>query len=201
MALNILAVNQAAQNLLDCICSTMNQIPSEAPGLMGCPCRVAVVPGQLVAADACGDECTEPAPGEFPGQLTVNVVRIFSSDRQNFPREVQTVRSLKQCLMPPVTAVELAVTVFRCAPGPTDGVCPPSVEDLAASALQQHADMLAVQAGILCCFAATDSNAFDGRRYVMGQSTAIGPQGLCVGFEQRVTVDLGDCIACPQAGG
>lgn len=197
MTLSPLSINQVAQNLLDCVCTELDRLPTQVPGLFGCPCRRGVVPGALVAADACDDGCGTPPPGEYPGQLTVNVVRIYSSTRQDFPRETFTVRSLKDCIPPQTTAVELAVTVFRCTPLPTDGGCPPTVEEMSASALQQHADMMAVQTAVLCCFAATDATRRDGRRYVLGQSASVGPQGGCVGFEQRVTVALDDCIACP----
>jgi hypothetical protein len=202
MALSMLAIHQAAQNLLDCCCTALAALPAEIPGLAGCPCRVGVVPG-AVAADGCDGGCNVQ-PGEYPGQLTVNVVRIYASDPVQFPREAgsltssQTpgngVRSLKNCAMPQVTAVELLVTLFRCVPGPTDDGCPPTMAELDASALQYHADMLAVQQGILCCYAGTDDTRRNGRRYVMGQTTTIGPSGGCVGFQTRVVVALDDVI-------
>ncbi len=201
MALGILAINQAAQNLLDCVCAALQQLPSEAPGLMGCPSGRGVVPGAQVAADGCDAGCEPLGPDEYPGQLTVHVVRIYSSDYQAFPREVAQVRDNRKCLPPQTTAVELAVTVFRCAPLPTDEGCPPTAQELSETALQQHADMLAVQAAILCCYASTDQTRLDGRRYVIGQSASVGPQGGCVGFEQRVTVALDDCIDCDPSNG
>lgn len=196
MALSLLAVHQAADNLLNCVCEALARVPAEVPGLPGCPCRSCVVPGAS-AADGCDGDCGPLPPGEFPGQLTVNVIRIYPTDRQSFPREVQAVRDLKQCLAPPVTAVELAVTLYRCAPLPSDTGCPPSCEELNASATQLHVDMLAVQQAVLCCYAATDTTRRTGRRYVLGQSRTLGPQGGCVGLEQRVVVALDDCLPCP----
>lgn len=198
MALSLLGVHQAANDLLSCVCQALDRIPDEVPGLDGCPCRSCVVPGQA-APDNCGEGCGPLAPGEYGGQLTVNVVRVFSSDRQQFPREVLAVRDLKQCLAPPVTAVELAVTIYRCAPGPTDEGCPPSCEALTDSAMQLHVDMMAVQQAVLCCYAGTDTTRRNGRRYVMGQSRTLGPQGGCVGLEQRVVIALDDCLVCPPA--
>ena len=208
MALSMLAVHQAAQNLLDCVCQAVDRLPDEIPGLAGCPCRVGVVPGQA-AADGCDGGCNVP-PGEYPGQLTVNVVRLYASDRQNFPRETGQlstpglngtgVRDLRNCAMPQVTAVELLVTLWRCAPLPTDQGCPPTMAELDARAMQMHADMRAVQQGILCCYAGTAPEQRHGRRYVVGQTLSLGPQGGCAGFQATVTAALDDCIPCPPEG-
>ena len=198
MALSLLAVHQVAENLLQCVCAALSRLPTEVPGLDGCPCRSCVVPG-AVAADGCDADCGTPPVGEYPGQLSVNVVRLYSSDRPAFPREVLAVHDLKQCGPPPVTAVELAVTVYRCTPLPTDQGCAPTCEQMSASAMQLHADMLTVQSGILCCLAGTDTARRTGRRFVLGQSRTLGPQGGCVGLEQRVTVALDDCVPCPPA--
>lgn len=201
----MLAVHESAEALLNCVCSALAALPTTVPGMAGCPCRVGVVPG-TVAADGCDGGCNVP-PDEYPGQLTVNVVRLYASDPVAFPREAGTgsaaagtgVRSLKNCAMPQVTVVELMVTLFRCVPGPTDDGCPPSMAELNESAMQYHADMLAVQQGILCCYAGTDTSRRQGRRYVVGQTTTLGPQGGCVGFQTRVVVALDDVIpAIPE---
>lgn len=196
MALGILAVDAAASSLLACVCTALSRLPTEVPGLAGCPCRTCVVPG-LVAADGCDEGCGTLPAGTYPGQLTVSVIRLYSSDRSGFPREVQAVRDLRECVPPQTTAVELAVTLFRCVPGMTDDGCPPTCEQLSASAMQLHADMLAIQQAVLCCYAGTDTTRPRGRRYVLGQSRPIGPSGDCVGIEQRVTVALDDCLPCP----
>ncbi len=201
MSLSMLAIHQASQNLLDCVCEAVDALPLAVPGLAGCPCRVGVVPASP-AADGCDGGC-DAGPGTWPGQLTVNVTRMYASDPVVFPREAggtsQTanglgVRSLKNCTMPHMTAVEMLVTMFRCVPGPTDDGCPPTMVELDASAMQYHADMLAVQQGILCCYAGTDLTKRSGRRYVIGQTTTIGPSGACVGFQTRVTVALDDSL-------
>jgi hypothetical protein len=198
MALSITAIQTAAMDLLTCVCAAIDQLPSQVAGLMGCPCRTGVVAG-TPAADGCDEDCTAPGPGEWPGQLTVNVARLFASDGQSFPRErdVFTVRDKRNCQPPQVTAVELVITLFRCTPLPSDLGCPPSMADLTANAMQIHADMLAVQQGILCCFADTDPTRLRGRRYTVGDTRALGPQGGCAGFETRVIVALDDCIPCP----
>lgn len=205
MVISILAVDQVAQSLLACVCEAIDRLPTEVPGLFGCPCRKMVVAG-TPAADACGN-CSVPGPGEWPGQLTVNVERLYASDVQSFPRDISSaltnangggVRDLRNCNLPQVTAVELVITLFRCSPLPTDTGCPPSPAELTSTALQIHADMLAVQQGILCCFAGTQPNERRGQRYVMGQTRALGPQGGCVGFETRVIAALDGCLPCPE---
>jgi hypothetical protein len=143
---------------------------------------------------------TLPA-GQYPGQLTVHVNRIYPTTRERFPRyepsSPDAVRDLKLCAAPMVTAIDLTITLYRCVPLPTDQGCPPSPEDLAASALQLHADLLAIQRGIQCCFAGTDVSRRNGRRHTIGASTVTGPRGGCVGVEQLVTVSLDDCLVCP----
>jgi hypothetical protein len=196
-ALTLLSIHQAAQSLLDCACAALDAIPDEIPGLVGCPCRVGVVPG-TVAADGCDGGCNVK-PGEAPGQLTVSTRRVFASDSNSFPRELGLgadrttggVRDRSLCRLPQLTAVELLLTLFRCAPGPDESGCPPSMADLDGSAMQYHADMLAIQRAILCCYPATElDQRRNGRRFIVGATTTIGPDGGCVGFQTSVTVAL-----------
>lgn len=198
MPLTLTAIDTAAQDLLGCVCDGLNRLPGEVPGLAGCPCRSCVVPGEP-AADSCGTPCgTVLEPGQYQGQLSVSVARVFSTTRQAFPRESLTVWDRTNCLTAlDVTAVDLLVTVYRCAPGPTKDGCPPSCESLSASALQLHADMMAVRSAVQCCYAATVDTDRKGRRFVLGPSVTLGPQGDCVGMQQRVTVGLFDCLPCP----
>lgn len=202
MALTLTSIHQAAQSLLDCVCGALTAAREELPGLAGCPCRVGVVPA-AVAADGCDGGCNV-APGEYPGQLTVSVRRMFATDVNSFPRELGLgsgpttggVRDRSLCRLPQVTAVELLVTLFRCSPGPTEDGCPPTMAELDETALQFHADMLSVQRGILCCYPSTELDARrNGRRFVVGQTTTIGPQGGCVGFQSAVTVALDGTLA------
>lgn len=197
MALSMLAVHEAAENLLNCVCEAVGRLPTEVPGLAGCPCRVGVVPG-LPAADGCDGGC-DVTDDDYPGQLTVNVSRFYASTITGFPAEVTTVRDAINCTLPQVTAVELVVTLWRCAPGASDEGCPPPMDALGATAMQLHADMLATQQGILCCYAGTDTTRRKGRRFFIGQTQTLGPQGGCAGFQTRVTVALDDCLPCPVA--
>lgn len=202
--LTLLALHEHQQALLDCICESMAAIPTEVPGLDGCPCRRYVSPGPP-AADACDGGCSVPA-GEYPGQLTVHINRMFATDYLNFPRRFSNAigaasssRDLKDCSLPQVNALDLYITVFRCVPGPTAEGCPPPAADLSASALQMSADMLAVQRAVACCYPGTSTDIRrSGRRYAMGDTYMIGPSGGCVGFRTEVTVAIDGCLPCPE---
>jgi hypothetical protein len=201
--LSLLALHEHQQALLDCVCESMDLIPVELPGFLGCPCRKFVSPGQP-AADACDGGC-EMQPGDYPGQLTVHINRMFATDYQTFPRRFSNaiggaaaVRDLKGCALPQVNALDLYVTVFRCIPGPTAEGCPPSGEALSAVSMQLSADMLAVQRAVACCYPATDTEVRrSGRRYAMGDTNMIGPSGGCIGFRTEVTVAIDGCLPCP----
>lgn len=201
--LSLLALHEHQQALLDCVCEALNDIPTELPGMMGCPCRTFVSPGQP-AADACNDGCGQLGPGEFPGQLTVHTNRMFATDYQKFPSRfsnaigsTSAVRDLKHCAMPQINALDLYVTVFRCLPMPSSDGCPPDPDALSAVALQLSADMLAVQRGIACCYPATSTEIRrNGRRFSMGDTYMIGPSGGCLGFRTEVTIAIDGCLPC-----
>lgn len=195
MAVTLLSVHQAATDLLDCVCEALGRIPAEMPGLDGCPCRTCVVPGEP-AADGCDEGCTQLPEGQYPGQLTVHTRRIYVTERDRFT-DFRAVRlDATGCATDAITAVDLSVTLFRCIPLPTDEGCPPSCEELSGSAMQTHVDMLAILQGITCCFPGTDTTSRRGRRYAIGQTRTIGPQGGCIGVQTDVTVAL-DQVAPP----
>lgn len=202
--LSLLALHEHQQALLDCICESLDQIPVELPGLLGCPCRTFVSPGQP-AADNCDGGCGLE-PGDFPGQLTVHINRMFATDYQNFPRRFSNaigaaaaIRDRKQCALPQINALDLYITLFRCIPGPTAEGCPPAPDDLNATSLQMSADMLAVQRAIACCYPSTDTEIRrNGRRFSMGDTYMVGPSGGCIGFRTEVTVAIDGCLPCPS---
>lgn len=195
MAVKPLAVHELAEDILACVCVALDQAAMDVPGQPGCPtCRSCLTPG-AASWDGCEDPC-QPA-AEVGGQLTVNVARIYPTTA--FPVEDRDVRGLRGCTLPTYTAVELVITLLRCAPGPTEDGCPPSCEDLAAAARVLHVDMVAVYNALLCCLPDTAPTP-RGRRYVIGGSKTLGPEGGCVGLEQRVTVALYGCYPCPGEG-
>lgn len=193
MTLSILAIHEAAEALLNCVCLSLDALPTEMEGLAGCPCRTCVVPG-APSADGCDGGCDVLPDGEFPGQLTVNLVRAFTSDRGSFPRELVTLRDRVDCAAPQVTALDLAITLWRCAPISSEQGCPPPCAELTASAMQLHADTLAIQRAVLCCYTTTDTVSRRGRRFALGATVTLGPAGGCVGLQTRVTVALDDTV-------
>lgn len=194
MALSELAIHELTETVLGCVCSTLEATALAVEGQPGCPdCRTCVVPGK-VAWDGCEDPCT----GDTGGQLSVHVVRIYQSTLDDFPDLPRLVQGLRGCDdRNQVTAVELHVTLLRCAPGPSELGCPPSCEELAAAAKVLHVDMVSVHNALLCCFPEADNTRRRGRRFSLGQGKVVGPEGGCVGLEQRITVALPSC-ACPE---
>ena len=87
------------------------------------------------------------------------------------------------------------MTLLRCAPM-SDSDCPPPCEELEAAAQILHVDAAVVQRALVCCLPLTGGRR--GRRYVLGTGRAVGPQGGCVGWEQRVTVALPGCAPCDE---
>ncbi|GAA2948141.1 hypothetical protein GCM10010518_38730 [Kitasatospora cinereorecta] len=174
------------------MCAGLAAAADDVEGQPGCPCRACVVPG-TVAWDSCEDPCSDQQAG---GQLSVSVVRIYSSTNDSFPTESRVVQGVKGCALPPVTAVELAVTLLRCAPTFTEQGCPPDCTDLGTAARVLHVDMVTVYNALLCCLPGTAPHLRRGRRFVLGPSKTVGPEGGCVGLEQRVTVALPGC-GCP----
>lgn len=193
MALTATAIHELAQAVLACVCLALNEAAAADATRPGCPdCRACVVPGQ-VAWDSCDDPCT----GDAGGQLSVSVARLYGSTTNDFPAEVRVVQGVRNCTPPPVTAVELVVTLLRCAPVFDERGCPPTCAELDESARVLHLDMVTVYNALLCCLPGTDPTRPRGLKFVMGQQQTVGPEGGCVGLEQRVTVALAGC-GCPE---
>lgn len=193
MPLGPLTLHTLAQTVLGCVCAALDQAAAEVEGQPGCPtCRRCVVPGAVAF-----DECLDPCGGDEGGQLTVSVPRMWPTS--HFPATDTQVRGVKGCTPPPTTAAELVVTLLRCAPMPDERGCPPSCEELEAAARIVHVDQVTVYNALLCCLPATGGRR--GRRFVLGASRIVGPEGGCVGVEQRVTVALPGCATCPDEEG
>ncbi|MEC3994984.1 hypothetical protein VSR01_16185 [Actinacidiphila sp. DG2A-62] len=193
MALSPLALHQLAETVLGCVCATLDTTAAEVPGQPGCPCRACVVPGPP-AWDGCTDPC---GGGEGPGgQLTVHVARTYPSTA--FPIEDRQVQGARGCTPPATTAVDLVVTLLRCAPTVDDTGCPPSCDELAAAAQIVHVDLTSIYNALLCCLPSTGTRR-RGPQFALGQGRVLEPQGGCMGVEQRVTVALPNC-GCPAEG-
>lgn len=191
MALTAFALHDLAEAVLGCVCASLEAVAAEVDGQPGCPARACVVPG--VAA---WDTCDAPCEGDgAPGQLTVNVAQIYPST--SFPALDREVRGARSCPPPSTTAAELVITLLRCAPMPTQK-CPPSCEEMTESSRILHVDSMTVYNALLCCLPQTGGRR--GPRFVIGPQRIIGPEGGCVGIEQRVTVALPGCGRCPDEG-
>jgi hypothetical protein len=186
-----MAVHDMAQAVLACVCAALEETASEVDGQPGCPpCRSCVVPG-TPAWDSCADPCS----GEAGGQLTVNVARLYPSSE--FPTQSNDVQGIRNC-GPPATAVELVVTLLRCVPTADGNGCPPSCDEQAAAAQVVHVDAVTIMNALYCCLPSIGP-ARRGPKFVVGAQRIIGPEGGCVGVEQRVTIALPGC-SCPEEG-
>jgi hypothetical protein len=188
MALNPTGLYDLAEVVLGCLCAELDATAARVEGQPGCPARSCVVPGPP-AWDGCDGACD--GLGAPCGQLSVNIARIYPSS--HFPAVDQTVMGLRGCTPPPTTAAEIVVTLLRCTPTLDENGCPPPCEAMDASARVLYTDMATVANALTCCLPGT---APRGRRFVLGQSRIVGPEGGCVGVEQRVTVALPGCFTC-----
>ncbi|MFJ8852370.1 hypothetical protein [Streptomyces sp. NPDC102437] len=196
MPLTPFAVHDLAEAVLGCVCAALDAAAEEIPGQPGCPeCRACVIPGQA-AWDSCDAEQGCGGAGGAPGQLTVNVARIYPA-AQGFPAEDRTVQGVRGCTPAPLTAVELVITLLRCAPVMDEDGCPPSCEEQTEAARILHVDMATVYSALWCCLSGLGPHPRKPYRFLVGGQRTIGPEGGCVGLEQRVTVALPGCGRCP----
>lgn len=190
MALNPVALQELAETVLGCVCATLDATAAQMPDQPGCPCRACVVPGPP-AWDGCADPCGQ---GDgVGGQLTVHIARTYPTS--SFPAEDRQVQGARSCLPPTTTAVDLVVTLLRCAPTLDETGCPPTCEELAAAAQVVHVDLTSVYNALLCCLPTTGKRR-RGPQFMMGQGKVLEPQGGCMGVEQRLTVAVPNC-GCP----
>ncbi|MGJ3558828.1 hypothetical protein ACR6C2_07565 [Streptomyces sp. INA 01156] len=170
------------------MCATLAETAMAVDGQPGCPCVTCVVPG-TPAWDSCDGGCEG---GETPGQLTVHYSGMVPTS--NFPQETRDVIGSKNCL-PVRAAAEYVITLLRCAPSPArTGVRPPA----RSSRLPRGSSRWTRRRSGTRSRAASRRPANRrGQTFVMGQQRTIGPEGGCVGVEQRVTVALPSC-PCPE---
>lgn len=159
-----------AQELLDCVCAALDE-ESECP----CPCRVCVVAGTPV-----WDECCE-------GQLTAYLSRVFFHD--NFPSAVSQAQICGTFL-----AGEIVIQLLRCAPVVHDDGSSPTCGELSESARKIYQELYISMRALACCL----SEAKRHRKYVITDARTVGPEGGCVGFEIRVTIELHDPLPGTQ---
>lgn len=166
---------QIAAALGECVRAELAGTPAGVPG------RVCVPVAGEIAWDAC--DC---------GQLAVTTPTLYPS--KTFPLPA-TEDSDQDVCGTPYLAASYTVSILRCAAGMDDEGRPPTCDQLAADALVWHQDAAAVRRGLGCCL--QDLEAQDRiAGWTLGATTAVGPQGGCVGSEITVAVALPDCL-CP----
>lgn len=191
MAVTQLSVYELAEEILSCVCTALDVAAGKVEDQPGCPCRACLVPG-VVAWDDCSDPCGDQS-GEG-GQLTVSFSKFWSTNR--FPEDdLQLTGPGPGCAAPLTAAAEFVVTLLRCVPGPDEGGCPPTCEEQATAARVMMIDAATVYNALECCL--PNDGTRRGRKWVMGGSVMVGPQGGCAGIEQRVSVALRRC-GCPE---
>lgn len=161
---------QALTAILDCVNTGL-------PAPVG---RVCAVPGVL-AWDDC--EC---------GVLAASVMHVYPS--RAFPTDAGGVAAFLSC---PVLydAVDITITVLRCAPTLDQNGNPPSCVALAGSAAGWRADAAAVRATLACCLPVL-RDAGVVKDFVLRDLVPVGPEGGCSGMEARLTI----AVCAPVCG-
>jgi hypothetical protein len=190
MAMSPLAVHELAETVLGCVCAALDATAAKVEDQPGCPCRACVTPGPP-AWDGCDEPCGTDGAG---GQLTVHVARIYPTAA--FPTEERVVLGARNCPAPAAIAVELVITLLRCAPTMDERGCPPSCDDLAAAARTVHVDAATIYNALVCCLPTTGARR-RGPQFSPGTQRVLEPEGGCMGVEQRVTIAVPSC-GCPE---
>lgn len=153
-----------------CLCTSL------ASSYGGAVCRCLVYPSPVPPADV----CTKDASGN--GQATVSISRIF--DSRNFPEPDISGRCEAY------TAVELNLSVWRCAPMIGDGGELPSVADLEEAARILAADASVLRCAIKCCIP-------QGYQFIVSEYEAYPINGGCMGgtLTAIVALESTDCTA------
>ncbi len=139
--------------------------------------------------------CVTPGPmaheGCCEGQVTVHVEGMYGTTE--FPQPQG--RAGELCV-PPNAAVTLVITALRC--HPMDGSAEwggPGCEELQPVAQLLYRDAWAIWTGAVCTVQEWVEN--DTHEALVQPMTPVDSEGGCVGFEQRVLVELDASCNCP----
>lgn len=157
-------IHLTAQELVDCVCTALN-----AEYECKCPCRSCVIVGPAVHDDCC------------EGQLHAWLDRLYY--HENFPAPTTNAQVCGTML-----AGEFIIEYQRCAPVIHDDGAAPSCPELSESARQVYQSLYIAMNALACCL----SQAKRHRKYVIGDARPTEPQGGCVGWQIRVTIELHD---------
>lgn len=167
MALTPLAL---AELVRTCLCENL------AASVGGPPCRCYVYPSPQPPADV----CDKTPLGN--GQATVSIVRSYPS--RNFPEPDESGRC------DAYLAVELSISVYRCAPviGESGELPPVSEYELSTEILL--ADAEAMKCAIVCCLPA-------GYQFIVGEWSMIIPSGGCMGGTMTALIAIENQVCAP----
>lgn len=147
----------------------------------GRPERVCLLVPGAIAADEC--DC---------GQLALTIVRKYGSD--NFPVEANRDESIPGC-PPPILCAVVTISLLRCVPNPDDEGNAPSCDALQAAAATQDVDDATIRAALYCRLAAlAQAETIVG--YMVGATTATGPDGGCGGSDTTITIGVDNRWCC-----
>ena len=170
MAFTEFTIFNTSETLLGCIETAL--VEAELPR----PCRVCVVPGEIVWDDCEG------------GQLVVSTTREFQSE--NFPLETLERGVNSSCGLPYLVA-ELVFSLTRCVTIPKGLSTSVPCDDLRSDSLLLHRDAYWMRQALSCCLrdmklGYPETGLLD---YVVSGVERVGPEGKCAG--NVVTVLLG----------
>jgi hypothetical protein len=174
-------VSSAASGDSDVVAGILACVEAAVAGTPAGPVgRACDVPGQL-AWDGC--DC---------GLLGVTVDRVFPSS--TFPLEAVDQVLTSPC-RPAYDAMDITVTVLRCAPQPAGNDVAPTCAALGGAAEQWAFDVEAVRGALVGCLTGLEE-AGTIEEWTLRSSDPAGPQGGCVGSDTRLTVATLACL-CP----
>jgi hypothetical protein len=172
-----------AEHILSCAQSGL----ADSSG--GSPSKACVVTGE-VAYDAC--EC---------GQLMVSMARTFPS--VTFPEQnIGTGTAQQAKCGAPYIVVEYNVVMLRCAPMIGEGTTEIDIpcDKLTASAMEVMEDASIIRAEVFCCLKdlsrTPTPEGLKISNFLVGEQTATGPEGGCVGTSLNVMIALNNMCGC-----
>ena len=187
-----LALAELLDQLLNCVCASIDTMAERVEGHPRCPCRIFVSPG-TPPGDCCSGGCGADAEEFGHGQLVVYTSRLFQTNA--FPQ--QNV-NIDPCA-PTTLAAEVVVRLARCGPGFDDRGGVPSNDQWTAAGTMVAVDMLAMVDAVSCC-AVLWPGHHKKRRVAIVSHVPIAPEA-CVGSELRAIFDVGKLGGPPPDAG
>jgi hypothetical protein len=167
---SIIAVTGALQCVYDALGDTAAGFPNRF-----CP----LVPGE-VAWDDC--QC---------GQLAGTIIDVYYST--NFPAAANDTPQTK--CGPPLVAVAASLSLTRCVPVPNNNGDAPSCDKLLEAAVTLEIDRFTARTALRCCLK-TMYTQMQIANFTIGNSTVVGPEGMCAGFNMPFVIAFANEGCC-----